>query len=180
MIIVIVVVAFSSLSAYLLYVEVGGLTKGPGSVPLGTAFVMSSGQAANCTAAGAVVKACVTPSDFAYQVSVAMSMVSLDDVAFSITTAIGAVFHNVGEARIALVTSSGAVVAYSDRAVNAGIAMTGSWANYGVGFSASSPLSSSYLIVIDMGQSAPTLGQSLHAVAAGLNGYSGTESISLP
>ena len=179
-IVVLVVVAFSGLSAYLLYFEVSGLTRGPVSVPLGTAFAMFSGQATNCTSASAAAHACVTPSDFAYQVSVAASMIWLDDVAFSIATASGAIFHNVGAAEIAVVTTTGQVVAYSSMAAGVGIAMTGSWANYGVGFSPSAPLSNSYLIVIDMGQTASTLGQSLHVVAAGLNGYSGTESTSLP
>ena len=179
-IVVLVVVAFSTLSAYLLYFEVSGLTRGPGSVPLGTAFAMSSGQATNCTSAAAAANACVTPSDFAYQVSVAASTIWLDDVALSVATASGVIFHNFGEAEIALVTSTGQVVAYSGMAAGAGIAMTGSWANYGVGFSPSAPLSNAYLIVIDMGQTTSTLGQLLHVVAAGLNGYSGTESTSLP
>lgn len=181
-IVVVVLVAATILISFLLYIEVSGLAHGPSptSIPLGTAFDIGSPQTTNCTGAWAAAGGCATLSDFAYQVPVLLSTVSLGDVGFSVTTSSGVVFHNSGVADIAAVANTGQVLAYSVIAPGAGISMVGGWVHYGGGFFPSTPLTSSDSIVIDMGQEQSTVGQSLVFQAIGLNGYSGIVSSQLP
>ena len=179
-IVVVAVIVVSGLIAWLLYFEVSSVTRGPISTPLGAAFAFGRPQPTNCTSAWVAGKICVTPSDFAYQVPVSASTISLDNVAFFVETYGGAVFRNVGVAEIAVLSNIGQVVAFAVITPGAGIAMTAGWTNYSSGVGPSTPLYYTDSIVIDMGQVTSTVGQSLILQAIGLNGYSGTLSNGLP
>lgn len=179
-IVVVAVIVVSGLTAWLLYFEVSSGTHGPTSTPLGAAFAFGSPQPTNCTSAWATGKICVTPSDFAYEVPVSASTLSLDNIAFFVETDTGAVFRNVGVAEIAVLSNMGQAVAYSVIMPGAGIAMTAGWTNYSSGVIPSTPLYYTDSIVIDMGQVNSTVGQSLILQAIGLNGYSGSVPIGLP
>lgn len=178
-IVVVVIVGISVALSYVLYFEVSNLTKGPSSIPLGTAFDLGISQPASCTPAWEAAMVCATSGDFAYLVSVAVSTISLGSVLFSVINDSGLTFHNVGVAEISVMSNSGQALAYSVFPAGAGISMTGPWLNYANGILPSTLLSSSDLIVVDMGQTATTQGAPLALQAIGLNPYSGSVSTGL-
>jgi hypothetical protein len=62
-----------------------------------------------------------------------------------------------------------------------GLAMTTTWTHIGFGYTADSPLTSGFTIVVDTGQAAPTTGMGLSFVGIGTVEYSGiTAALSLP
>lgn len=179
--VVVAVVLISTAIAGLLFLELSGSTPAPSPWPLGTAFELGRAVSGTCSAAMVGTKACASTGDFVYQISVAYASCSIGDVNFSVETATGFLFQNSGPAEFSLVTTSGTVAALSPDPAGAGLAMSGTWADYQNGFSSSSSFVASTLaIVVDMGQTAPTTGLNLQFVAMGSGNYVGSVTLTLP
>jgi flagellin-like protein len=177
----ILLVAITVVLAAVLYVLISGLTHGPGSTPIGSAFTAGNPTPGTCTAALVTAHVCSTATDFTYTLTVESSTVSFGSVLFEVKTPAGAVYPNVGAAGFSVVTISGTAAAYEGLAAGAGLAMPTTWTTYTGTFTTSSPLNSLYTIVIDMGTATATTGTGLTFVALGTGSYSGTTSaLSLP
>jgi hypothetical protein len=180
----ILLVAITVVLAAVLYVLISGLTGGPTQTPIGGAFAASHPGSGFCAAgsaqtlgAAAITGGCKA-GDFIYTVTVESSRVTFGSVQFEVRTAAGAVFAGAGAtASIAVLDPATHVTAISITGPN--LAMTSGWSGYGLTstaptYSASTPLTDEYLIVIDMGSSTSTTGQGLAFVAVGTGSFSGT------
>jgi hypothetical protein len=174
-VVVVVVIVVPTVLAALFLVDItSNVETGPGSVPLGSAFAAGNPVGGTCSSNATPAVACANSTDFAYTLTIEQSAVDLGSVLFEVTTPTGAIYSNVGPAEFSLVGFPGILVAESTLPAGSGLAMSGTWSEYGVDYSASSPMLNTFTIVIDMGQSAPTTGLGLTFVAIGIGGYSGT------
>jgi hypothetical protein len=187
----ILLVAIVVVLAAVLYVLVAGLAHGPGSTPIGTAFVASHARTGTCAAGsaqslgGVAITGGCKPGDFIYILNVESSTVTFGSVLFEVKTAAGSVFHGGGaNSSFAILDLGNHVAAIS--VTGSAIAMTTKWAAYGLTTSAptyrdSSGLTSLFTIVIDGGSSTDISGQGLTFVALGTGSYSGaTGPLQLP
>jgi flagellin-like protein len=186
----ILLVAITVVLAAVLYVLISGLTHGPGSTPIGTAFTAGNPTAGTCAAgsgqtigAAAITGGCKA-GDFIYTLTVESSTVSFGSVLFQVKTPAGGVYGLGGvSSSFAVLNIAGQVTAIT--VTGATMAMTATWATYGTTtaptFSSSTPLTNLYTIVIDMGSATATTGQGLTFVALGTGSFSGTTgALSLP
>jgi archaeal type IV pilus assembly protein PilA len=187
----ILLVAITVVLAAVLYVLISGLTHGPGSTPIGSAFTAGNPVSSKCTAAQATAKggiagACVS-GDWIYTLTVETSTISFASALFEVKTSAGAILSGSGGTygfAITVVNGTSATV------VNglAAAAMTAVFSAYsgiaalcnGAACTTSTSLTSIYSIVVDMGTANPAgLGYSF--VAVGTGSYSGTTSpLALP
>jgi flagellin-like protein len=187
----ILLVAITVVLAAVLYVLISGLTHGPGSTPIGSAFAAGHPTAATCAAgssqtlgAAAITGGC-KPGDFVYTLTVESSTVSLGSVLFEVKTASGLVFTAGGaSSSFAVIDPTNHVAAIT--VTGATMAMTSTWAGYGLTtgaptYKASSSITSLHTIVVDMGSVTATTGQGLKLVVLGTGSYSGaTAPLGLP
>ena len=195
----ILLVAITVVLAAVLYVLISGLTHGPGSTPIGSAFTVgnptssntlgttvASGTADTCaaatTTANSGIAAAIAKTDWTYTVTVESSTVTFGSVLFQVKAATGSVAAPAGTGGgnayqgFFIVNVAGDVVACSLTAANGGLSMGGSaqltyvTAN---GITATNSLSNLYTIVVDMGNAQPTgLGYTFDTLGQG--SYSGT------
>ena len=194
----ILLVAITVVLAAVLYVLISGLTHGPGSTPIGSAFsagnpVSSSGYAGAtaCPAAAGAFAALTTyiaAGHYVYTLTVESSTISMSSALFEVKTSTGAIDTAAGGGGFYVVNIAGSVVAASCVAAAGALAMTSPMSLFtttaaacnGATCSTSSPLTSIYTIVIDVGTAAPA-GTGLTFVAVGTGSYSGTTAaLSLP
>jgi len=187
----ILLVAITVVLAAVLYVLISGLTHGPGSTPIGSAFTAgnpissktTAGAATACAAAAAdTIATFVASGDYTYTLTVETSTITFTSALFEVKTATGAV--DTAAIGFYVVNVGGTVVACSNGLTGA---MTTAFSTFATGNACngatcvtSTPLTSIYTIVIDMGATNPA-GTGTSFVAVGIGSYSGTTSpLSLP
>ena len=175
----ILLVAITVVLAAVLYVLISGLTKGPGSTPIGTAFAVGNPTAGKCWAAGVTAHVCGTAGDYLVNFTIEQSTVTLGNVLFEVKTPGGSAFVNTAAGSFAVMPLTGTTpVAYYSVAAAAGLAMTAAWTAYTGSYSGSTPISTTYFVCIDTGIAATswTPGAGNYFIALGVSGYSGTTS----
>ncbi|MGA7476502.1 MAG: archaellin/type IV pilin N-terminal domain-containing protein [Thermoplasmata archaeon] len=191
----ILLVAITVVLAAVLYVLISGLTGGGvGSKPIGSAF--SAGSAImwkQTVGAGNTYAATgcngVTTADYCYTLTVETTGATFSNVLFEVKTSTGAIAAaTTGVGGFSVLNIAGNVVAQMTTA-SATLAMTATFGTYytttttacnGAACGPSTPWSSIYTIVVDMGQAPVPTGQGYSLVAVGTGGYSGTTAVSLP
>jgi archaeal type IV pilus assembly protein PilA len=185
----ILLVAITVVLAAVLYVLISGLTHGPGSTPIGSAFTAGNPTAGTCAvgsaqviAAAAITGGCKA-GDFVYTLTVESSTVTFGSVQFEVKTSAGAIY-GAGSASSSFAVLNIAQQVTAVSVTGANMAMTSTWASYGTTttptFSTSTPLTNLYTIVIDMGSATATTGMGLTFVTLGVGSYSGTTATNLP
>ncbi len=183
----ILLVAITVVLAAVLYVLISGLTGGGvGSKPIGSAFtagnpVLSTSATGNTYAANGCKAA-----DYCYTLTVESASNTFGTVLFEVKTATGAIDTAASVGGFSVMNVGGVVVAQMTTASTA-LAMTTTFGTFsavatacnGNACSPSTPFSSVYTIVIDMGTGNPA-GTGLSFVTVGTAGYSGTTSVALP
>ncbi|MGP8075205.1 MAG: hypothetical protein ACLP8Y_00465 [Thermoplasmata archaeon] len=156
--------------------QTGGVTStgvGGTTVPIGSVFAVRLPEQLTRTSSLVTVNACVTAGDSVYEIQVETSSITFGEVLFHVQDINATVFENTGVGSFALVTASGAAAAYSDLSAHAGLAMPTTWAQYAAGYSGGSSLiSTTFSILVDLGQTTP--GTGLYLVAIGVNGCNGS------
>jgi hypothetical protein len=145
---------------------------GPGMTPIGTAFDIGNATNGTCPAASTfLVDGCSGPTHFYFRLAIHASTVAFGDVWFIIHASSGAIENTPGALGFTILSANGTVAA--QYAVSGGeLAMSSGW-TYTSATTASSPLTTAYSIVIDMGTTNP-FAQELQFSALGTGGYSGT------
>jgi flagellin-like protein len=181
----ILLVAITVVLAAVLYVLITGLTHGPGSVGIGTAFNAGNPIASKCAAGGTVATTGCLAGDFIYTLTVESSSVTFTSAEWQVKTSSGSIAAATGVGAFSIVNVGGVAVAWES--TGTAMAMTTVFANFGAGAicngaacTSSSPLTSIYSIVLDMGTTSPS-GLGYTFVAVGVGSYSGTSSpLALP
>jgi len=187
----ILLVAITVVLAAVLYVLISGLTHGPGSTPIGSAFTAGNPVASQCPTGDTFAANGCLAGNYIYTLTIESSTVSFGSVLFEVKTSSGAVAATLTKAGgFSILTIGGAVAAQTSIAAASGLAMGATWTTYSTtaglcGGSAtcstSSSLTNLYTVVIDMGSVTSTTGQGYTFVALGTGSYSGTTSpLSLP
>jgi len=183
----ILLVAITVVLAAVLYVLISGLTSGGvGSKPIGSAFnagnpVLSqsgTGAASSCVAGTTTLAGAVKTGDYTYTLTVESSSITLGAAQFEVKTSTGAIAAYAGGFYV--VNIGGGVVACS---TGAALAMSGTFSTFPTAgaSSTSTPLTSVYTIVIDMGAAPNPAGQGYTFIAIGSGSYSGTTTpVTLP
>jgi flagellin-like protein len=189
----ILLVAITVVLAAVLYVLISGLTHGPGSTPIGSAFTAGNPVGSTCVAgagaggaapavatAAALGFSCIT-GHYVYTLTVEQSTVSFGSILCEVKTAGGGVYGNAAAGSFSVLNIAGAVVATEPLAAAAGLAMPVTWTAYSaaqasntVAYTNSVSLTSLFTIVIDTGSTTATTGQGLSYVALGTGSFSGT------
>jgi flagellin-like protein len=183
----ILLVAITVVLAAVLYVLISGLTHGPGSTPIGSAFSAGNPTSSNtgytgaadaCAAGTTTIAAAITANHWTYTLTVESSTVTFGSPIFQVKTAAGAVAAPAGYQGFWVVNIAGNVVACAITTGNGGLSMgSGIQFTYTTvgALTSSSPLTSVYTIVIDMGTVNPA-GTGYTFDAVGQGSYSGTTS----
>jgi archaeal type IV pilus assembly protein PilA len=176
----ILLVAITVVLAAVLYVLISGLTHGPGSTPIGSAFAAGNPKSGTCVGGGTIAANGCVGGDFFETLTIEQSSVTFANVLFEvIVTSTGNAWTcpATGTACDFTVTSTtGASVATVNIAVNTGMVMPSTGFSTYTGVTSGSSLSSGiYDIELDLGTKGTT-GLGLSFVAIGTGGYSGTTS----
>jgi hypothetical protein len=173
----VLLVAIVMILVVVLFVLDSALIKGPGSTPIGTAFVAGhASPPSQCTATGAPTVGCIAGSDFVYTLTIEQSTVKFDNVLFEVKTPSGPIYRSTSVGGFNILNLAGQTTAAFNLSAPGAVAVPGdiSWTYFsGTGVSSTTPLTSSYSIVIDVGSSS-LAGQGYQFVVAGTNGYSGS------
>jgi archaeal type IV pilus assembly protein PilA len=172
----ILLVAITVVLAAVLYVLISGLTKGPGTTPLGTAFAMGTASAITGTAG---TPACKT-GDSCYTLTVesAGGGITAGSLNFKVVYSSNSTTYltggQIGQG-ISIVNIAGAVVATGGTvAATTALTLT-TWTS-----GSTLGLSSTQSIWVDLGSTASHSGQGLVLQALGVGSYQGTVSATLP
>jgi len=164
-------------------VLISGLTKGPGSTPIGTAFAAGNPTAGTCTGPQVTAHQCAVAGNEIFTLTIEQSTVTMSSVLFEVKNPGGSAFANTLAAGFAIMPITGTTPnAYYAIAAGAGLAMTSQFTYTGT-FSGSSPISTTFSITVDTGIVATswTPGAGNYFVALGVGSYSGTSSaVTLP
>ena len=174
----ILLVAITVVLAAVLYVLISGLTHGPGSTPIGSAFTAGNPISSKCPTGDTYATNGCLAADYIYTLTVESSTVTMASVLFEVKNSAGGIV-SATTGGFSVMTIAGVVAAQSTNA--AALAMTTTFQTYsatagacnGATCSSSSPLTSIYTIVIDMGTASPS-GLGYTFVAIGTGSYSGT------
>jgi flagellin-like protein len=173
----ILLVAITVVLAAVLYVLISGLTHGPGSTPIGSAFAAGNPRSGTCAAGSTLAANGCKAGDFFETLTIEQSTVTFGSVLLEvIVSATGNAWTAcAGACGMAIVSTSGATVAYVAIAAAAPMVMTGALQFTYVGTTTSgSTLSPGlYTISLDLG-TAGTTGMGISFVAIGQGSYSGT------
>jgi flagellin-like protein len=188
----ILLVAITVVLAAVLYVLISGLTGGGvGSKPIGSAFSAGSPISGKCITGDTYALVTMTTTtygclagDYIYTLTVETTGAAFGNVLFEVKTATGTIDTTAGANGFTVLTIGSLVAAQSPAYTT--LAMTGPFSTYNTGSvcntntcTTSTPWSSIYTIMIDMGTVNP-VGTGLTFVAVGTAGYSGTTSLALP
>ncbi len=191
----ILLVAITVVLAAVLYVLISGLTHGPGSTPIGTAFSPGTATPSTCAGTATAVSVATTAtlgascltSHAIYTIGIASSTVTFGSVLFEVLSSSGSVVGATAAAGFSIVNTAGAVVATYVVAAGGPLAMSATFtfsaaqASNSVAYTTSTPLTGLFTIVVDMGQTTATTGLGYTLVALGTGSFSGsTNPISLP
>jgi len=148
--------------------------------PIGTAFVAGNPVSGTCRANATFAGSGCKGGDHIYTLSVEASSVTFGSVLFEVLTATDAVYHHNGTGGFSVISIEGTVAAQTSISSASPMQMTSTFGTYGSGISVSTPLTSTYTIVLDMGTTNPA-GMGLTFEVTGTGSYSGTTSpVSLP
>jgi flagellin-like protein len=187
----ILMVAVVVILAAVLYVLIVPLVHSSGATPIGSAFAAGSPAASVCTAgssqvigASPVSGGC-NPGDYIYTLTVESSSVRFSDALFEVRAPDGTVYASAGATgSFAILDPAGHVAAVSVTGSNA--AMLSAWSSFGPtstapSYSATTPLTNTFTIVLDLGSASAPSGKGLAFVALGVGPYSGSTSpLALP
>ncbi|HTS32532.1 MAG TPA: type IV pilin N-terminal domain-containing protein [Thermoplasmata archaeon] len=176
----ILLVAITVVLAAVLYVLISGLTHGPGSTPIGSAFAAGNVRSGTC-ASGTVATTGCKSGDFVETLTIEQSTVTFGSVLFEvISQSTGNAYAcptGTSNCAFSIVNTGGTAVAWTANiAGGAALVMTAGFptANYGGGTSSGSSLSAGlYTITIDLNTGGAT-GQGIAFVVIGQGSYSGT------
>ena len=175
----ILLVAITVVLAAVLYVLISGLTHGPGSTPIGSAFAAGNPRSGTCAAGGTLATTGCKAADFFETLTIEQSTVTFGSVLLEvIVTSTGLAWGAcAGACGIAIISTSGATVAYENIAAAAPMVMVASvgFTYVGTTTSGSSLSTGVYGISLDLGTGATT-GLGISFVAIGQGSYSGTTS----
>jgi flagellin-like protein len=193
----ILLVAITVVLAAVLYVLISGLTHGPGSTPIGSAFSAGNPVASTCPtgytyagATGVTTHGCKA-TDQIYTLTIETSTVTMGSVQFEVKTATGSIYAVGANGGGFSVMTIGGVVAAQSTAIasGGGLAMSATFSYYDAGAAtcnsgtctSSTPLTNIYTIVVDLGVTTSVSGQGLTFNAIGVGSYSGTTApVTLP
>ncbi len=178
----ILLVAITVVLAAVLYVLISGLTHGPGNTPIGGAFTAGNPVAGVCSSAQVTAHICSSGHQI-YTLTIESSTVTFGSVEFQIKNSGGTVLGNAAQAEFAIVTSGGVAAAWQNSTAGSGVAMTSAFVLYSAtpATSSSTPLTSVYTIVVDLGTTTSVSGAGDTFNAVGIGSYSGTTApITLP
>ncbi len=147
----------------------------PYSTLIGSALSISSTVPATvkCTAAKTPVAACQASGQYSYALTITSSSVNFGSVQFEVLTSTGAVLGATGAGAFAVSTTTTPDGSWATTATTVSMIMPSTgFSTYAVGFSSSSPLTTSYVISIDMGTVDPA-GAGDTFVVLGIGSYSG-------
>ncbi len=176
----ILLVAITVVLAAVLYVLISGLTHGPGSTPIGSAFAAGNAKGGYCTGTAAT-NGCLAGGKWIYNLTIEQSTVTFGSIYFDVVTASGGTYSAGTGAQFAIVSvTSGTTAAYY-LTTAAGFVQAGSF-TYETGFSTSTSLSPGlFTIVVSFPTTTATTGMGLGLVEIGQGSYSGTTAaVSLP
>ena len=172
----ILLVAITVVLDAVLYVLISGLTKGPGSTPIGTAFAAGNPVAGTCLAAQVTNHQCAVAGNEIFTVTIEQSTVTMSSILLEVKNPGGSAFANTLAGGFAIMPITGAIPnAYYSVAAGAGLAMTSQFTYTGT-FSGSSPITTTMTITVDTGIAAAnwTPGAGNYLVGLGVGSYSGT------
>jgi archaeal type IV pilus assembly protein PilA len=174
----ILLVAITVVLAAVLYVLISGLTHGPGSTPIGSAFSAGTATPSKCATGTSYATNGCGSGDYIYTVAIASSTVTFGSVLFEVQTSSGSVLTlTAGTGGFTVESTTNAIAAQSPN--GATLAMTTAFTPVSP-LTSSSSLTSLYTIVIDMGTANPA-GQGYSFVVLGTGSFSGSTSpVSLP
>jgi hypothetical protein len=148
---------------------------GPPPVP---PFAVGNPIAGTCPAGGSFATRGCTFGDFVYNLTIESSSITFGEVLFHIETPNGTLYVASGPySGFAILHSTGSLVAHY-QTVGGVMNMTSGWM-YVPGTTASTPLSTIYSIVVDVGTADPH-NQGYEFVAYGTGSFSGTAFVGLP
>jgi flagellin-like protein len=171
----ILLVAVVVVLAAVLYVSLAGLTHGPSTASIGTAFSLGAPVAGQCWAAGVTAHVCGTTGDRLWNLTVEQSSVDLGDILFEVHSASGAIYKNpLNGAFSVILAGSTTPIAYYTASAGVGLAM-GSGFTYAAGYSASTHVTSAMYIVVGTGTPAANWlpGEGNYVSVVGVDHYSG-------
>ncbi len=183
----ILLVAITVVLAAVLYVLISGLTHGPGSTPIGSAFTAGNPTSSICTSTYTYAANGCKGGDYIYTLTIETSTISFASILMEVKTSSGAIVTVASVGGFSVMTISGVVAAQMTTASTT-LAMTSTFGTYsavatacnGAPCTTSTSLTSIYTIVIDMGSGNPA-GLGYEFVGVGTGSYSGTTSpLSLP
>jgi flagellin-like protein len=170
----ILLVAITVVLAAVLYVLISGLTKGPGSTPLGTAFALGTPAQSSVTAPTGLTCA-TTCYTYAFTIEQAGGGITWNSVNFVVKNSGGTVAAVSGFAVWPITGPTGAL----SGAVCYSVATSEQSWTAGTGTGATAISTTQTLIVYMSGSASdPLAGQTLFAL--GVSGYSGTVQIAIP
>jgi len=155
-----------------LLLPVGTTSVPAGNRPIGTALAFGDVHPGNCTVLLVNGQECVAVGDLVYDVFVAASTATYGSFRLEVELGSG-VLKNTGTGEFS-VAEGGYMTAKSVVYPGAGLAMTGGWATYASGTSASTNLTTDCSIFIDVGQSWAQTPSNLTLTAIGQASYAGT------
>jgi hypothetical protein len=172
-VILVLLVSASFASAFVLYSLQSGFTSShPSTIPIGSAFAVGSSTRGVCPTGNTFVVDGCAATHVEYSIGISSSSVAFGDLWFRVNAANGSVAYEPAGLGFTILNSSQVVLAQF--AVTGGFMSmeSSSWA-YSQGTSASTSVSVSDNILIDMGTNPPT-GQLLTFVVFGAGNYVGT------
>ncbi len=166
----ILLVAITVVLAAVLYVLISGLTKGPGSTPIGSAFGFGTAVQASSTPSGTC-----TAGDVCYSIGIASasSSVTTATVNFALQSGGSPVS---GWHSVTLVSLTGTVLACYNSGgwfTTVALGVCGATA-----LTSATAFSSTQTLILDSGSTTPIAGYNV--IAAGVGSLQGTTSVSLP
>ncbi len=141
-------------------------------------FIAGNPVLGTCPSGGTFASAGCSAGEFVYTLTVESSFATFGQVLFHIEASNGTVYVAIGgESGFSILSSTGAVVAQYP-AANGLMSMKSGW-SYAVGITATTPLTSLYAVLVDMGAPNPH-GQGYTFVDVSTGNYTGSSSVMLP
>ncbi len=146
--------------------------------PIGTAFALGNPVSSTCSTTEVTDEVCATAGDQIFILTIEQSAIALGDVLFEVKTSSGSTFTTSLAGSFTILDIAGQSDAYFAVPAGAGLNMTGAWTHYSNNASASTPITTTMTLVIDMGILGANWmpGQGDTVVAFGTGPYTGTTS----
>ncbi|MFI5413766.1 MAG: hypothetical protein ACHQ0I_04195, partial [Candidatus Lutacidiplasmatales archaeon] len=150
------------------------------STPIGSAFAAGNPVLSVCpTGSTFALNGCLA-GDYTYTLTIEASTVTFGSVLFEVLNAAAGVYAPGGPGGFSVMSITASVAAQASVAGHASMSMTSPFSSFGSGTSDSTPLTSLYTILVDVGPISPA-GSGLTFVVHGTGQYTGaTNPLSLP